>query len=83
MKQTRRLESGSDEGCRIESAVHVVNPRINGAGSERQTTPLLEVERQERLVRGSWMTQNSYVKALTLQCDGTWRWGFENIIGVI
>lgn len=51
MKQTRRLESGSDEGCRIESAVHVVNPRINGAGSERQTTPLLEVERQER---GAW-----------------------------
>lgn len=51
MKQTRRPESGSNEGCRTESAVHVVNPRINGAGSERQIPALSEVERQER---GAW-----------------------------
>ena len=37
----RKPESTRDEGCRIESAVHVVNPRVNGADSERQSpTPI-------------------------------------------
>lgn len=47
MKQTRRPESGSKEGCQIESAVHVVNPRVNGMVLERQPPPT-EAERQER-----------------------------------